>query len=57
MKGWLRNMLYSSDPQVRKLGKKISERQRRQYDEDWERLRQSPAYTGNKPDEEEREPQ
>jgi hypothetical protein len=49
MKGWLKNMLYSSDPKARKLGKEIAERQRREYEEDWQRLRQSPAYTGKKP--------
>ena len=49
MKGWLKNMLYSSNPEVRKKAKEIAERQARWKREDMERLYQSPAYTGKKP--------
>lgn len=49
MKGWLKNMLFSSNPAVRKRGGLIADRQRAEYEADWQRLYQSPSYTGKKP--------
>ncbi len=47
MKGWIVNMIWSSNPEVRKRGKALADKLRSEHQADLERLWESPGWKKN----------